>query len=158
MSLPVFSTVSGAWSRLTGRERAMLVAMAAAVAAMLLWLGFMGLSAWRDDAQRRLQRAGTDHVAVVAAARWAEGRQDATASQDLEPLIRRLAQDQNLTLTAVTTEDDGALTVDTETGASAAIFAWLANLESRGVIVRAFSAVPGPNGGLQTRIALAPVA
>lgn len=152
------SALSGAWGRLTRRERVMVAIMGLAVAGLVLWLGFRGLSDWRDEAQRRFQRAGADHAAILAAARWAEGRRGTPAPDGLEAEARRLAQDQGLTLAAVTPEPDGVLTLDIEAGASTAIFAWLANLEARGVAIRAFSAVPGPDGGLQARATLTPPA
>lgn len=151
-----FSRLTEAWSRLTGRERALLALMGVAVAAMALWLAVMGLTGWRDDARRRFQTAGADHAAVLVASRLAQQHKGAPAA--LGDGVRQLAEDQGLTLSAVTPAEDGAMTIDIEAGAATAIFAWLANLEARGAVVRAFSAVPGPDGSVQVQVTLAPLA
>lgn len=148
------SGLSATWARLSQRERGMLALASVAATAFAVWLAFMAVRDWREDASARARRAAVDHVAVMTAAAAVEGARAQAGDEAPEVMLGRLAEARGLTLSTLAGDADGALTANVEAGAGAAVMAWLADVEAHGGTVRAFTAVSNPDGTVQARVTI----
>lgn len=144
------------WNDRSPRERVMLLALAAVLAGVAVWLAVQGLAEWRQAAEDRARRAAAGHAAVAAGAALTRRAREQAPPGGLEALIREAAEANGLEPAMTTVEADGAVTVSFEAAASPALFAWLAQIEAQGVRVAGFTALKTPEGALQARVILAP--
>lgn len=122
-----------AWDARTRREQQMLAGMALLATAVVLWLGVVRpLNDWRDGAGRDRARAEADRVEVQNGL----GRLAPTGAtprgadvQGLEPVLQQSATAAGLELTTGM-DASGRLGFRIAKGSSAAVFGWLAALET----------------------------
>lgn len=150
----VFNTFGLWWDARTGRERRMLMGLAAVVGLVLIWYGVIApLWGWRAEAEGRLERARADQAAVATFS--ARARTDAghpvLALTDVEQRARQAAETAGI---AMTTQVDpaGGLAFTVERTASAPLFRWLATLEQEGAVrVTALNVVENADATLQAQ-------
>lgn len=137
----------------TARERMMLTAMIGLVAVVAAWLLVVRPAwAWRVDAADRLARAERAAMEVRAGLRLVvptSGAKPAVDAQGLEPLVRQTAEAVGL---EVVTEmaPGGGLGFRIQSGSSAAVFGWLATLQTaHGVQVRSLGVIENADASLQ---------
>lgn len=122
-----------AWDGRTRREQQMLAGMALLAMAVALWLGVIRpLNDWRDEAGRDRARAEADlaevRTALVRLAPATGGGRGADA-QGLEPILRQTATAAGLEITTGM-DASGRPGFRIAKGSSAAVFGWLAALET----------------------------
>lgn len=137
----------------TARERMMLTAMIGLVAVVAGWLLVVRPAwAWRADAADRLARAERAAMEVRAGLRLVTptpGAKLAADAQGLEPLVRQTAEAAGL---EVVTEmaPGGGLGFRIQSGSSAAVFGWLATLQTaHGLEVRSLGVIENADASLQ---------
>lgn len=121
------------------RERRLLVAMAALMVVTIIWAGIVipvrdGLESSRaryDDAIVRLATTRADVDAVAAA------RRRPRVTGNLSDEIRQLADQAGFTIGTLDDQGAGRVHVTVEAARPGAMSAWLASLESRGILVDA---------------------
>ena len=135
----------------TLRERRMLLAMAAMIVLTVIWFGIFlpisdGLSSSRtrlNDAVIRLAQSEAQLDAVKALQR----SRPAPITGALDDYIRQSAGDAGFALSDVSMQGDGRVHIAVPTARPGALFAWIADLESVGVIV---ATITVSNNGDQT--------
>ena len=142
-----------AWDGRTRREQRMLVVMGLLIAAVVLWLGVVRpISQWRDAAARDRVRAESELAAVrLALARLApaQSSEPRTDARGLEPVVRQSAEAAGLEITTGM-DASGRLGFNAPRAASAAIFGWLAALETtHGLRPASLSVVENADASLQ---------
>jgi general secretion pathway protein M len=148
------------WDGRTLRERRMLMVMAVLLAATLVWLVVVRPAlAWREEAERQRTVAAADLAAVrIAATQLAPKPAAAPAMADaggLEPLVRGTAEAAGLTITTGM-DPSGRLGFRIASGSSAAVFGWLAGLQTaHGVEVVSLGVVENTDATLQVEGGLA---
>lgn len=117
------------------RERRMLAGMGVAIALFLGWFGLVApLLAFREDAARDLARAQADHALLSALAGRGGGPGGRTAVE-VENVAAAAASAAGLTAT-FTPGEDGAVRFAVSGAGTGPLFAWLAELERAGLVVR----------------------
>jgi general secretion pathway protein M len=142
-----------AWDGRTRREQRMLAVMALLVAAVVLWLGVVRpITQRRDAAARDRVRAESELAQVrVAIARLAPAKpgQSPTDAQGLEPVVRQSAGAAGLEITTGM-DASGRLGFSAPRAPSAAVFGWLAALETtHGLRPVSLSVVENADASLQ---------
>ncbi|HYC75150.1 type II secretion system protein GspM [Brevundimonas sp.] len=150
----IFAQLHQAWDGRTRREQRMLAAMTLLVAVVVLWLGVVRpVTGWRDEAARDRARAETDLAEVRAAlnrlAPAAAGGARANDLQGLEPVVRQTAEAAGLQI--ITGMDaSGRLGFSTANAPAAAVFGWLAALETtHGVRPSSLGVIENADASLQ---------
>lgn len=143
-----------AWDGRTRREQQMLAVMALLLAAVVVWLGVVRpLSGWRDEAARDRARAETElsevRTALGRLPSMTAGRARAADAQGLEPVLRQTAEAAGLQLTTGM-DPSGRLGFRAANAPSAAVFGWLAALETaHGLQPVSLSVVENADASLQ---------
>ena len=135
----------------TLRERRMLLAMAAMIVLTVIWFGILlpisdGLSSSRtrlNDAVVRLAQSEAQLDALKALQR----NRPAPITGALDDYIRQSAGDAGFALSDVSAQGDGRIHIAVPTARPGALFTWIADLESAGVIV---ATITISNNGDQT--------
>jgi general secretion pathway protein M len=130
----VVARLQQAWDARTRREQRMLAGMALLAAAVVLWLGVVRpLNDWRDAAARDRAQVEAGLVEVRAALNRlgpvAGGEPRGADVQGLEPVLRESAAAAGLELTTGM-DPSGRLGFRIASAPSAAVFGWLAALET----------------------------
>lgn len=148
------------WDGRTVRERRMLAVMAVLLAAVLAWLAVVRPAmAWRDEAGRQRTVAAADLAAVQTALRQlgpkSAGAPVATDAGGLEPVVVQTAEAAGLTVTTGM-DASGRLGFRISNGSSAAVFGWLAALQTaHGIEVVSLGVVENTDATLQVEGGLA---
>jgi general secretion pathway protein M len=142
-----------AWDGRTRREQRMLAGMALLIAAVVLWLGVIRpITQWRETAARDRVRAESESAEVRSAiARLTPARsgQPRTDAQGLEPVVRQTAEAAGLEITTGM-DASGRLGFSAPRAPSAAVFGWLAALETtHGLRPVSLSVVENADASLQ---------
>jgi general secretion pathway protein M len=117
------------------REQRMLAVMGAAIALFLIWFGLVApLLAFREDAARDLARAQADH-ALLSALSGRSGGPGGRTAVEVENVAAAAASAAGVTAT-FTPGDDGAVRFAVSGAGTGPLFAWLAELERAGLVVR----------------------
>lgn len=142
------------WEGRTVREQRMLAVMAVLVAATLVWLLVIRpVWMWREAAAEHRAQAQSDLVEVRAGLRRltpASGAVKASIdAQGLEPLVRQTAEASGLVITTGM-DPSGHLGFRISNASSAAVFGWLATLQTaHGITVRSLGVVENTDATLQ---------
>lgn len=148
------------WDGRTPRERRMLAVMAVLLAAMFVWLAVIRPAlTWRAEAAHQRTIAEADLAAVHAGLGQLEpkpaGASATTDAGGLEPLVIQTAGAAGLTITTGM-DPSGRLGFRVASGSSAAIFGWLAGLQTaHGVEVVSLGVVENTDATLQVEGGLA---
>lgn len=130
---PLLARLHEAWDGRTLRERRMLMVMALLAAAVGLWLGVVRpLNGWREGAADDRDRAAAGlSQARAALARIAPdpGGMRPVDAGGLEPAVRRTAELAGLQV-ATGMDSSGRLGFRVSNAPAAALFGWLAGLET----------------------------
>ena len=126
------------WEGLSDRERVFVGVGSVILALLILTQVIMApLSNWRDARTSRLAAAESDYKLVVQASAYSGAA--ATAAADMETPARNAvttaAQRRSIILDFVNARPDGSVEANVGAAPSAALFAWIADLE-RGYGIR----------------------
>lgn len=140
------------WGERTPRERWMLGVMAALLAVVILWLGVVRpLEAARQSARQVLREATDRNAAIRAKAKLLKslprGAATAMSATPLDQFVGQSAGEAGLTLERAQAQGADRMDIAIAAVRPAALFAWLAGLEGRGVRVETMSARPSPTAG-----------
>lgn len=131
----LFTSALGWLAGRSVREQRMLAGMGVAIVLFLGWFAVVApLLAFRDGAARDLRRAQADHALLSALA----GRSGATGGRtapEVENVAAAAASAAGVTAT-FTPGEDGALRFAVSGAGTGPLFAWLAELERAGLVVR----------------------
>ena len=117
------------------REQRMLAGMGVAIALFVGWFGLVApLLAFRADAARDLARAQADH-ALLSALSGRAGTVGGRAAAEIENVAAAAASAAGVTAT-FTARPDGAVRFAVSGAGTGPLFAWLAELERAGLVVR----------------------
>lgn len=121
-------------ARLSNRER-LFVHVGGGVIALLVFIQFMlsPLIEWRTSQREDLDRMRDLHRLVTAAAAnaGAPGQSGVDRDTPLRTVVTQTSQTASVNLNLVNVREDGNVEVVASTSDSAALFAWMALLESR---------------------------
>lgn len=142
------------WDRRTVREQHMLMLMVLIAAFVIVWLGVVRPAIlWREAAAAERTAAETDladvRVDLERLSRLGPPSSVASEAGGLEPLVRRTAETSGLEI-SMAMDASGGLGFKIASGASSAVFGWLAALQTdHGVDVRTLSVVKNMDATLQ---------
>jgi len=142
------------WEGRTLREQRMLLLMVLIAAVVFIWLGVVRPAlVWRESAAAERVRAEADLADVreglVRLARLTPARPAAADAGGLEPLARRTAEAAGLEV-SMAMDGSGGLGFRISSGSSAAVFSWLAALQTdHNVHVRNLGVVENTDATLQ---------
>ena len=124
------------WSTKAAREQLLYVAVAAAVAATLLWLAvWLPLADWQEREMRRLDNAQqlfewvTVNEGRARAAANGAGQRDEAGTGSILPAITQAAEAAGIRLARLQPESGGAVSVSLEQQPFDQVLAWLAKLD-----------------------------
>ncbi|MFC3078117.1 type II secretion system protein GspM [Phenylobacterium terrae] len=149
------------WNERSGREKALLGVMAAALAAFGLWYGlYAPLLAARERALERHEAALQTQAEVgraVARIKALQGRVTAPApSVAPEEAIAATAAAAGVPLSRTEPDPEGGLRVAADAVSATALFPWLGRLQrEHGLAARHLTVVKGEGGGLRLDATLA---
>lgn len=146
------------WVGLTLRERRLIWVMLALLAAVVLWLGIV------LPVRDALARANADHLIAIDRAGRIEAAAAAVASAKstpppkleaaLDQVVGQSAGEAGFTLESSSPVGPDRVAIAIGQARPPALFAWLAALEARGVVVETITIQPGANGTVGARILL----
>ena len=156
MSRSIVDRARTRWAMLSARERGLILVMLGLFAVLILWLGIV------RPVQDGLARAQADHaIAVDRAGRAAQlvaAVKGAAATPRLQgaldQVVAQSATEAGFTLDNATPEGPDRMTIAIGAARPAALFAWLAALETRGVTVETIVVTPSPSGTVAARATL----
>ncbi|HEX2558750.1 type II secretion system protein GspM [Phenylobacterium sp.] len=149
------------WSERSGREKALLGVMGAAVGAFGLWYGlYAPLLAVRERALERHDAALVTQAEVgraVARIRGLQARAAApAASTSPEEAVAATAMAAGISLARTEPDPEGGLRVAADAVSATALFPWLGLLQrEHGLAARNLTVVKGEGGGLRLDATLA---
>lgn len=127
------------WSGRTPRERWLLLAMFGLLGVVILWLGVVRpIDDGLRHARQRHQAAVIAHGEVLAkrdALRALLKTRPAPLDAPLETVVRQSAGEAGFSFASLNAENADQLTLTIANARPQALFAWLAGLEARGVLV-----------------------
>lgn len=146
------------WRGRALREQRLLLVMFALLAITILWLGlYRPVRSALADARARHEQALFElgEVRAGSAALRALGRGNAALSGPLAPFVTQAAADAGFADAAVTPQGERRAGVAIRSARPPALFAWVAALEARGVVVERFSARANADQTLAVELTLA---
>lgn len=139
------------------RERVLIAIMIVLLATVVLWLGVIqpvqdGLTRARANQSIAVDRAGR----IAAAAAALKGAPVAPPQLDgsLDQVVAQSAGEAGFTLDSANQAGPGRMTIAIGAAKPAALFAWLAGLEARGIAIETLIVDPGAGGTVSARATL----
>lgn len=125
------------WRARNARERAMLLAMCAALAAFAWWYGLLvPLRLWREDAQGRYDRAAVGWLAVRDAG---AAIRDLSAGRPRDPatlaaVVLQAAEEAGVSVSRQRHDNEGRLALEIDAADAPALLEWLDTLQRQHAI------------------------
>ncbi|HZG47337.1 MAG TPA: type II secretion system protein GspM [Allosphingosinicella sp.] len=150
MAKVVTSRRSGWWAARTVREKRLLLAMAALLALVLIWLLVIRpLLDARAAAEQRLNAAVTElaraRAEVAALSQQAAGSGGSPVAGPLDAFLMQSAGEQGFTNLQAVASGPGRVAITLPQARPAPFFGWIGQLEARGLKVESLSARPNPD-------------
>jgi general secretion pathway protein M len=155
---PAFDSFRDWWTTRTERERWMLIGLGALLAALLFWYGLLQplerLAADAQDHQAEAAAALSEAETLKAGIDAAEAGLGRASAAQVAEIARATATQAQIGLAREEAGTEGALELWTEPVTAKALFAWLADLQQKGVGVRTLETHRGEEGLIDARLAL----
>ena len=146
------------WIALTLREKRLIGVMLILLAILFVWLAIIrpvtdGLARARADHVIATDRAGRI-AASVDALRNAPRRSVPALDGALDQVVAQSAGEAGFTIDSSNPVGPDRVTLAIGSARAAALFAWLAGLEARGIVVETITIQPGANATVSARLLL----
>lgn len=140
------------WLGLSRREQTLIGIAAALAVPLFAWFAvIMPLSDAMASARERHRQAVDRHAAIIARATLADALKDREADQPrangrVDLVIGQSAAEHGFTLSRNDAAGEDAASIAIGSARAAALFAWIGELETRGLMARDLSIRPNANG------------
>lgn len=154
MSGTTLGRLRARWVMLTVRERALIAVMLVLLAVVLAWLAIVrpvedGLARARAEHGIAVDRTG--RIAALAEALKRTRGAPARIEGALDQVVGQSAAEAGFTLDTAVSQGPDRLTIAIGAARPAALFAWLAALEARGIAVETVVVEPGASNTVSVR-------
>jgi general secretion pathway protein M len=159
MAKVVTVTRSGWWATRTVREKRLLLVMSLLLLLVLLWFAFIRpLLDARAAAEQRLNAAVTElaraRAEVAARSQQAASTGGSAVAGPLDAFLMQSAGEQGFTNLQAVANAPGRVSINLPQVRPAAFFAWVGQLEARGLVVEQMTARAGPNQTISVQAVL----